>query len=157
MTANVFGSSTMKSAASDVTKKYVDSKFITLTNNLQTKLDKNKDLDMGGNGIDNVKDPVNDADVANKKVVVDYIDTMQQNIDNLLVKNSVGLIPILHNNNSKMGYIVRASSEHKDYPSFGAFNNNKAGCVFLMVLVKIFGLKLHVRNLYSYTNVLLKV
>ena len=48
MTANIFGSSSMKSAASDVNKKYVDSKFITLTNNLQSKIDKNKDLDMAG-------------------------------------------------------------------------------------------------------------
>ena len=130
MTANIFGSSGMKSAASDVSKKYVDSKFITLTNNLQSKIDKNKDLDMGGYGIHNVKDPVNDTDVANKKIVVDSIDALQRNVDELLVKNSVGLIPILHINNSKMGYIARASSEHKDHQAFCAFNNNKAGwCV----------------------------
>jgi hypothetical protein len=130
MTANIFGSSGMKSAASNVTKKYVDSKFITLTNNLQSKIDKNKDLDMGGYGIHNVKNPVNDSDVANKKVVVDFIDALQRNVDELLVKNSVGLIPNLLNNNSKMGYIARASSEHKDHPAFCAFNNIKAGwCV----------------------------
>jgi len=130
MTANIFGSSSMISAASGVTKKYIDSKFITLTTNLQSKIDKNRDLDMQGYGIHNIKDPVNDADVVNKKVVVDYIDALQQNVDKLLVKNSVGLIPILHNNNSKMGYIVNASSELKDHQAFCAFNNNKAGwCV----------------------------
>ena len=68
MTANIFGSSSMISAASGVTKKYIDSKFITLTTNLQSKIDKNKDLDMGGYGIHNVKDPVNDTDVANKRL-----------------------------------------------------------------------------------------
>ena len=73
MTANIFGSSSMKSVASGVTKKYVDSKFITLTTNLQSKIDKNKDLDMGGYSIHNVKDPVNDTDVVNKKTVKNYI------------------------------------------------------------------------------------
>ena len=75
MTANIFGSSSMKSVASGVTKKYVDSKFITLTTNLQSKIDKNKDLDMGGYSIHNVKDPVNDTDVVNKKTVKNYINT----------------------------------------------------------------------------------
>ena len=130
MTANIFGSSSMKSVASGVTKKYVDSKFITLTSNLQSKIDKNKNLDMGGYSIHNVKDPVNDSDVANKKVVVDSIDALQQNIDRLLVKNSVGLIPILHSNNSKTGYIASAICERKDNQAFCAFNNNKLGwCV----------------------------
>ena len=130
MTANIFGSSSMISAASGVTKKYVDSKFITLTNNLQSKIDKNKDLDMEGYGICNVKDPMNDADVVNKRTVDEYKNTLQQNVDNLLVKNSVDLIPNLHNNNSKMGYIARASSERKDHQAFCAFNDNKLGwCV----------------------------
>jgi len=111
----------MKSVASGITKQYVDSKFITLTTNLQSKIDKNTDLDMQGYGIHNIKDPVNDTDVANKKVVVNYIDALQQNVDKLLVKNSVGLIPILHNNNSKMEYIARASSERKDHQAFLCF------------------------------------
>ena len=131
MTANIFGSSSMKSVASGVTKKYVDSKFITLTTNLQSKIDKNKDLDMGGYSIHNVKDPVNDTDVVNKKTVKNYINSLQQNVNDLTIKNSVGLIPSLNNNNSKMGYIVRASSEREpNNLAFCAFNNNKSGwCV----------------------------
>jgi hypothetical protein len=128
MTANIFGSSSMKSVASGVTKKYVDSKFITLTTNLQSKIDKNKDLDMGGYSIHNVKDPVNDTDVVNKKTVMNYINQL---INGYTIKNSVGLIPSLNNNNSKMGYIVRASSEREpNNLAFCAFNNNKSGwCV----------------------------
>ena len=128
MTANIFGSSSIKSVASGVTKKYVDSKFITLTTNLQSKIDKNKDLDMGGYSIHNVKNPVNDTDVVNKKTVKNYIN---QIINDLTIKNSVGLIPSLNNNNSKMGYIVRASSEREpNNLAFCAFNNNKSGwCV----------------------------
>ena len=128
MTANIFGSSSIKSVASGVTKKYVDSKFITLTTNLQSKIDKNKDLDMGGYSIHNVKDPVNDTDVVNKKTVENYINQL---INGYTIKNSVGLIPSLNNNNSKMGYIVRASSEREpNNLAFCAFNNNKSGwCV----------------------------
>ena len=131
MTANIFGSSGMKSVASGVTKKYVDSKFITLTTNLQSKIDKNKDLDMGGYSIHNVKNPVDDSDVANKRIVKDYINSLQQNFNNITINNSVGLIPSLNNNNSKMGYIVRASSEREpNNLAFCAFNNNKSGwCV----------------------------
>jgi len=129
MTANIFGSSSMKSDTSGVTKKYVDSKFITLTTNLQSKVDKNKDLDMGGYGIHNVKAPVNDTDVVNKKFVVNHVDALQQNIDRLfLVKNSIGFVPNLTSNNSnKSGYTVAASSTLKDHPAYCAFNTNKLG------------------------------
>jgi hypothetical protein len=121
MTANIFGSSSIKSTVSDVTKKYVDSKFITLTNNLQLKIDKNKDLDMGGYGIHNVKDPVNDTDVVNKKFVVNRIDS-------LFVKNSIGLVPNLTSNNNKSGYTVAASNEREpNNLAFCAFNTNKLG------------------------------
>jgi len=128
MTANIFGSSSMKSDTSGVTKKYVDSKFITLTTNLQSKVDKNKDLDMGGYSIHNVKDPVNNTDVANKKFVVNHVDALQQNIDRLLVKNSIGLVPNLNSNNNKSGYTVAASNEREpNNLAFCAFNTNKLG------------------------------
>ena len=132
MSVNIFGSSGTKSTASNVTKNYVDSKFITLIKNLQSKIDKNGDLDMGGYGIHNVKDPVNGTDVANKKVVLDYANQLQQQfVDKTLVKNSVGLVPNLTSNNTnKSGYYVTASSELKDNPAYYVFNNNKPGwCV----------------------------
>jgi len=40
MSANIFGSSSKSSRVSNIDKKYVDSKFITLTRILETKLDK---------------------------------------------------------------------------------------------------------------------
>jgi hypothetical protein len=52
MSVNKFSSSGIKPMASNVTKQYVDSKFITLTKNLDAKVNKSGDtmvgdLDMG--------------------------------------------------------------------------------------------------------------
>jgi hypothetical protein len=109
-------------------KIYVDHKSIALTNNLDTKLSRSGDrmigdLNMGGYSINNVKDPVNDNDVANKI----YVDERQNAmLDKLFIKNSVGLIPNLTSNTkNKSGYNVAASSELKDHAAYYAFNSNK--------------------------------
>jgi F5/8 type C domain len=139
MSVNIFGASaesTLLSSmkASGVTKNYIDSKFITLTNNLATKVNRSGDkmigdLNMGGHGLCDVKDPVNDNDVANKKFVLEKEETLQQFINKLFIKNSVGLVPNLTSNNkNKSGYYVSASSEFsKDFPAYQVFNVNKPG------------------------------
>ena len=73
MSVNIFGSSN-KSNSTNVTKNYVDSKFITLTNSSKNKLDKNGDtmtgdLNMENNNIKNVKDPIDNEDSVNRKYV----------------------------------------------------------------------------------------
>ena len=40
MPANIFGSSSKLTKVSNTDKKYIDSKFVTLTENLQLKVDK---------------------------------------------------------------------------------------------------------------------
>src|SRR5882757_251269 len=62
---------------SDVTKQYVDNKFITLSTNLNTKVNRIGDtfsgnLDMGTNKISSSHVPIDDYDLANKK----YIQTL---------------------------------------------------------------------------------
>src|SRR5882757_5458364 len=62
---------------SDVTKQYVDNKFITLSTNLNTKVNRIGDtfsgnLDMGTNKISSSHVPIDDYDLVNKK----YIQTL---------------------------------------------------------------------------------
>ena len=73
MSVNKFGSSGNKSKSA-VTKKDLDSKFINLTNNLQSKVNKSGDtlsgiLDMRNHKITNLADPDSDNDACNKKYV----------------------------------------------------------------------------------------
>ena len=73
MNVNNFGLYSNNSK-SIVSRKDLDSKFILLTKNLQTKVDKagddmTGDLNMGSNKICNVGKPVNRLDVANKEYV----------------------------------------------------------------------------------------
>src|SRR5260370_33223433 len=70
MSANIFGSSG-KSIPSGINNKYVDSKFISLTRNLQSKVNKTGDLmsgslDMGGYKISSTHIPTNPEDLINK-------------------------------------------------------------------------------------------
>jgi hypothetical protein len=103
-----------------VSKQNVDEKFLTLSNNLATKVNKSGDtlqgdLNMAGYKICNVKDPVNGSDAVNKRC-----------LDKLFIENSVGFIPNLTSNNrNKSGYNVTASSELKDHQAFCAFNSSK--------------------------------
>ena len=70
MSVNIFGSSFKSSRASNIDKKYVDSKFITLTRILETKLDKSGgtlsgDINVNKNRILNVKSPQEVKDAIN--------------------------------------------------------------------------------------------
>ena len=71
MSVNIFGSGLATFKANTVDKKYVDSKLISVTKTLQTKLDKNiaEDVDMNGYRIHNFRDPKEKADAANKNYV----------------------------------------------------------------------------------------
>src|SRR5260221_10754540 len=71
MSVNIFGSSGKSATTLGANKKYVDLKFITLTNNLQLKVDKNGDLmngslDMGNYNISSTHIPTNPEDLINK-------------------------------------------------------------------------------------------
>jgi len=72
MSVNIFGSTGSKATKSD--NRYVDKKFITLTTNLNTKMDKSGgsftgDVDLGVNKITSSHVPVNEFDLVNKKYV----------------------------------------------------------------------------------------
>ena len=47
MPTNIFGSSSKLTKVSSIDKRYIDSKFVTLTKNLQLKVDKNGDTICG--------------------------------------------------------------------------------------------------------------
>ena len=71
MSINIFGSSSNKS---NTTKNYVDSKFISLIKNINTKMDKSGGtlsgiLDMTDHKITNLANPDSDEDACNKKYV----------------------------------------------------------------------------------------
>ena len=75
MAVNVFGSS---GGYTDIDKnnlvQHVDSKFITLAKNLNTKVNKSGDtmsgeLNMGNNKITDLSAPISDNDATNKKFV----------------------------------------------------------------------------------------
>jgi hypothetical protein len=113
MTANIFGSS-FKTVRSN--QKYIDSKFITLSQNLQLKVDKTGDkmqgeLDMSCNKITNLGEPSHNFDVASKK----YVD---ENFVNLYTLNTTGLIPQHITLIDATGFVVNTSSNH---------GNNHAG------------------------------
>ena len=107
-----------------INKVYVDSKFITLTKNLDLKLDKNitEDLNMNGHKICNLEDPRTNTDAANKK----YVDS---EIRKAVILSNIGLIPQLKSNNDSSDYIVTASSELKydnmNNLAFQVFNPGK--------------------------------
>jgi len=104
MRANIFGSNfTSFSKSFGVDKKYVDSKFITLTKTLHTKLDKivSEELDMNGYRIFNVLDPINNADAANKKYVEEKTHRGQ-----MYTLSTVGLVPVLTADQDEPGYTL---------------------------------------------------
>ena len=86
MSVNKFG---LNDDRSDIaSNKYVDSKFITLTKHMQSKADKagdilTGDLNMGSNSITNLKDPVNDNDAVNKKIVDQRLNLMNEYLNNV--------------------------------------------------------------------------
>ena len=81
MAVTVFGSS---GESSNMDKNYVDSKFIILTRNIDTKLEKSGgvltgNLNMGNKRITDLSDPILDKDVCNKK----YVDSKVKNESNV--------------------------------------------------------------------------
>src|SRR5260221_12238552 len=71
MSANIFGFSGKSATTLGVNKKYVDSKFITLTRNLQSKVNTdgdvmNRSLDIGNYRISSTHIPTNPEDLINK-------------------------------------------------------------------------------------------
>src|ERR1044072_7265371 len=141
MPVDIFGSSDKKSNNSNAGRKYIDSKFITLTQNLNTKLDKNGgvlsgDLVVDGARILNLSEPTHEGEVANKKYVDLRFNTVVTNLAQIsndndktkYVKNNVGLVPNLTSNKiNKSGFIVSAESELSDeFKAYFVFNfNNK--------------------------------
>ena len=107
MTANIFGSS-FKMVGND--KKYIDSKFATLSTNLALKLDKTGDkmqgeLDMDGNRITNVKLPVDRLDAVNKEYVDLDVVTLNENLQLKVDKNGGTMLGDLHMGGNKISNI----------------------------------------------------
>ena len=128
MPTNIFGSSSKLTKVSNTDKMYIDSKFVTLTKNVQLKVHKNGDsmygnLDMGNCKIVNLQEPVNGEDAANKQ----YVDEICKNINTPKVGlNICGLVPCLKSNEGKTGYQVHASSEYSThYAAYNAFNDDE--------------------------------
>src|SRR5271170_666171 len=104
MSVNIFGLSGGSRFSSDVDKKYVDQKFVTLSTNLATKASKfgdalQGDLNMGGNKISNVAEPIHNLDVVSKR----YVD---ETFTNLYTLSTTCLVPPLTSNRDKSGYVV---------------------------------------------------
>ena len=95
MSINIFGSrSITKPSADKSVDRSVNSKFITLTKNVQTKLDKSGDkmtgtLEMGENTITSSSVPNSDAVLTNKKYVDSKFLILEENMKNKLVSESV--------------------------------------------------------------------
>lgn len=127
MSTNVFGSSSKLTKASNIDKKYVDSKFVTLTKNIQLKVDKTGDtmsgnLDMGNSKVVNLQEPTEEQDAVSKK----YVDKISKNINTDRVAfNRCGLVPCLKSNDGKTGYQVHASSEYSnEYAAYNVFSDD---------------------------------
>ena len=100
MSVNIFGSG-YKSKASNTDKKYIDSKFIALTKNLELKVNKNGDtifcdIDINRKCITNLQNPKSEQDPATKN----YVNTRY-------FKNNVGFVPeLISNDRNKSCFIV---------------------------------------------------
>ena len=86
MSVNKFGSSSKFDKTSNIDKKYVDSKFTTLTRNLETKLDKSGgtltgDIDVNKYRIINVKNPQELTDAINMDYAAKLIKQQRAQIE----------------------------------------------------------------------------
>src|SRR5882757_3249455 len=89
MSINKFGQSSLSSKSSIVNQSYVNAKFIAVSNNLTTKLDKtggtmNGDINMGNNKITSNHIPNSDEELVNKK----YIDSLTPSTLDVISINS---------------------------------------------------------------------
>src|SRR5882757_11582792 len=91
MNVNKFGISSSSSKSSAVNQNYVNAKFIAVSNNLTTKLDKtggtmNGDINMGNNKITSNHIPNSDEELVNKK----YIDSITSStLDGISINSKV--------------------------------------------------------------------
>ena len=120
MTANIFGSSAKSSKTLNFDKNYVDSKFITLIKNLFLKVNKTGDimqgnLNMDGNKISNVGEPLDNSDVVTKKYADDKI-------SNLYILSTTGFVPHLTSPRDKTGFYVETSSSMENHAGYKVFN-----------------------------------
>src|SRR5271163_4587915 len=123
MSVNIFGLSVGSRLSFDVDKKYVDQRFATLSTNLTTKASKfgdslQGDLNMGGNKISNVAEPMHNLDVVSKQ----YVD---EKFTHLFTLSTTGLVPPLTSNKDKSGYVVSTSSEIENHLGYRVFNHSK--------------------------------
>ena len=110
MSVNIFGLSGGSRLSSDVDKKYVDQKFVTLSTNLATKASKSGDtlqgdLNMDCNKINNVGEPMHNLDAVSKQ----YVD---EKFTHLFTLSTTGLVPPL-------------TSEIDNHHGFRVFNHSK--------------------------------
>src|SRR5271163_4123559 len=124
MVVNIFGSS---GESSNMDMNYVDSKFIILARDLDTKLAKSGgiltgNLDMGNSKIVNLQESTEEQDAVSKK----YVDEISKNINtDRVVFNRCGLVPCLKSNDGKTGYQVHASSKYSnEYAAYNVFSDD---------------------------------
>ena len=101
-------------------KSYVDLQFNKLSRQINSKLDLDGDvmhgnIDMNGNMITNIHNPVHDGDAVNKK----YADEKTNRMYSL---SMIGLVPHLSANIDKTGYVVTASHELGDNSAYKVFS-----------------------------------
>lgn len=110
-----------------VTKEYVDLDVVALNENLQLKLDKTGgtilgDINMDGNKIKNVGQPIHNLDVVSKK----YVDDKFEQMLNLYTLSTTGLVP---HPIEASGFVVNTSSElnaeYRGQKVFNALNRNQ--------------------------------
>jgi hypothetical protein len=132
MSVNIFGSSG-RDRSSAGNNKYVDSKFITLAQNLQSKVDKQYVDELISRTSSMIEDKVTKEYVdAQDGLTKTYIDmkltdsVTKTSVDNGHFKNNVGLVPDLNNNGeNKSGFKVSSSSEYHEHLAFHIFNSSK--------------------------------
>jgi hypothetical protein len=116
MGVNIYGSSGARGRTGD--RAYVDSKFINLVQNLETKLDKKitTDLDMEGHRINRVVDPIQNTDVSNKsyvdKKIYNTVQEMEKRNGNINIETLLKVANIFKNLKLNVKYEPYFSLRH---------------------------------------------
>src|SRR5260221_9909915 len=144
MSDNMFGSSGKSATTLGVNKKHVDSKFITLTRNLQSKVNKAGDvmsgsLDVGNNKISSSHIPSNPEDLINKVYGdIYYINRSGGSLDMGANKITSSYVPkeeidLTNKNYVDVKFVTKANYTHlRDYVDNTSVN--KSGDVMSGVL-----------------------
>src|SRR6267154_2492138 len=128
-----------------VNKLYLDKHLNKIDENFEKKLDRTKgemlsDLDMGRYKIIGLSNPISEEDVCNKRYTDDLVNKLAKHteseitylinivIENIMVKNSSGYIPVLNSNlDNKYGFKVTTNSERPESKqAFNAFTYKKS-------------------------------